>query len=106
MQVPEYHIFICNSFRIGGDPKGICNRKDAVNLLQYVENEILDRGMDAMVSSTGCLKACDHGPIMVIYPHGWWYGEVNEEKIDEILDALEESEPCAEYLLNDLVNQI
>ena len=27
MEKPDYHIFVCNSFRIGGDPQGSCNRK-------------------------------------------------------------------------------
>jgi (2Fe-2S) ferredoxin len=27
---------------------------------------------------------------MVVYPEGHWYGEVNEEKIDEVLDAIGE----------------
>jgi len=36
---------------------------------------------------------------MVIYPQGHWYGDVNEEKIDEILDALEEDGVVERYLL-------
>ncbi len=43
-----------------------------------------------MVSSTSCLKACDHGPVLIVYPEGTWYGKVDEEIVDEILDALEE----------------
>ena len=54
MEKPEYHIFVCNSFRVAGDPQGVCNRKDAVSLLQILEEEVGDRGLDAMVSSTGC----------------------------------------------------
>jgi (2Fe-2S) ferredoxin len=26
---------------------------------------------------------------MVVYPEGCWYGEVNEDKINTVLDALE-----------------
>ncbi len=100
MQKPEYHIFVCNSFRISGEPQGICNKKDAASLLQFIENEILDRGLDAMVSSTGCLKVCEKGPIMIVYPQGWWYGGIDEDKVDEILDSLEEGEACSEYLLD------
>ena len=38
------------------------------------------------------MKACDHGPVMVIYPQGLWYGNVeSEDAVDEILDALEDS---------------
>jgi (2Fe-2S) ferredoxin len=99
MEKPKIHIFVCNSFRMNGDPQGVCNKKGAAQFLQYIEEEILDRGLDAMVSSTGCLKVCDRGPVMLIYPMGWWYGEITEEKIDDILDALEDETPVEEYLL-------
>ena len=94
MEKPDYHIFVCNSFRVGGEPQGVCNRRGATGLLQYLEGEIIDRGLNAMVSSTGCLKLCDKGPVMVIYPGGWWYTEVTEKRIDDILDALENGEPA------------
>lgn len=99
MNKPQYHILVCNSFRLSGEPQGMCNKKGAVDLLQYLEEEIISRGLDAQISSTGCLKVCDRGPAMVVYPAGWWYGEVTEEKLDEILDKLEENEPVDEYLL-------
>ena len=98
MAAPEYHILICNSYRLTGSPQGVCNKKDAATLPQFLEEEIIDRGIDAMVSTTSCFKMCREGPVMVVYPQGWWYHEVNEDKIDEILDALEDGEP-AEALL-------
>lgn len=99
MDKPDYHIFVCNSFRMSGEPQGICNKKGGPALLQYIEEEILDRGLDAMVSATGCLKVCDRGPAIVIYPQNYWYGNVDEEAVDEILDALEDGEACEEYLI-------
>lgn len=99
MEKPDYHIFVCNSFRLAGDPKGTCNRKNAVNLLQMLEEEICDREINAMVSSTGCLKFCEKGPVMAVYPQGWWYEEMDEEKLDQVLDALEEGEKVEEFLL-------
>ena len=99
MRKPEYHLFVCNSYRVSGEPQGVCNRKGAGELLQYLENEIIDRGLDAMISSTGCLKVCDHGPVMVIYPQGLWYGNVDEEACDRILDGLEDGEPVEDLLL-------
>jgi len=90
MEKPEHHILVCASFRVAGEAKGACHRKEAVSLLQYLETEIIDRNLDARVSSTGCLKQCEHGPVMVVYPEGHWYGEVNEEKVDEVLDAIGE----------------
>ena len=99
MKKPEYHIFVCNSFRLTGEPQGVCNKKGAPGFLQYIEEEIVDRGIDAMVSSTGCLKMCEKGPVMVIYPNNYWYGGITEDRIDEILDALQENKAVEEYLI-------
>ena len=91
MDKPKYHIFLCASFRAGGDPKGACHKKGSTSLLPYIENEILDRGLDAQITSTGCMKACDYGPVMVVHPQGHWYGNVESESaVDEILDAMED----------------
>jgi len=98
MKKPKHHIFVCASFRMSGTPQGVCNKKGAGSLLQYLENELSDRGMDEVsVSMTGCLKLCDKEPVMVIYPQNLWYGEVTESKIDEVLDALEEGKPLDKY---------
>lgn len=100
MDKPNYHIFVCASFRADGDAKGVCNKKGSVALLPYIENEILDRGLDAQITSTGCMKACDYGPVMVIYPQGNWYGGVESEAVvDEILDALEDEGVAEAHLI-------
>ncbi|MBN2039425.1 MAG: (2Fe-2S) ferredoxin domain-containing protein [Spirochaetes bacterium] len=98
---PDKHLFLCGSFRVSGEPQGVCYKKGALNMIQYIESELVERGMkDAAVSITGCLKACDRGPIMVIYPDNYWYGGVeSEDVVDEILDALEEGREAEKYIL-------
>lgn len=99
MEKPSHHILVCASFRTAGAAQGACHKKDSNSLLQYLETELSDRDMnDVMVSSTGCLSRCENGPILIVYPEGHWYGSVNEEKIDEVLDGLAEGTP-AEGLL-------
>lgn len=90
MNKPTYHFFVCNSFRLAGEPQGVCHRKGAPDLLRALEEGCMDRNLDALVSSTGCLKVCTNGPVVVLYPQGKWFGEVDEAKVDAILDALEE----------------
>lgn len=98
MAIPERMIICCQSFRAKGDPKGLCH-KQTEGFMQYIEEEIIDRGLDALVVATTCLKQCESGPILVVQPENWWFKGVNsEEIIDEILDALEDGEACAEYL--------
>jgi (2Fe-2S) ferredoxin len=100
MDKPDHHIFLCASFRAGGDAKGVCSKKGSTDFLSYIEGEILDRGLNALVTGAGCMKGCDHGPVMAIYPDNLWYGNVSsEEAIDRILDALEEGKAATDYLI-------
>jgi len=101
MDNTQTHILVCCSFRTNGTPQGICNKKGSGDLLGYLENQLSDRGLDdVQVSSTGCLKVCDRGPAMIVYPAGIWYGGVaSEEDIDAILDAMERGEIAESYHL-------
>jgi (2Fe-2S) ferredoxin len=101
MKKPSHHLFVCASFRVSGEPQGVCHKKGSVNLLQYLESELSDRGLnDVVVSSTGCLKVCDRGPAIVQYPENIWYGKVeNESAIDEIIDALENGSTAEKYVI-------
>jgi len=101
MDTPKHHIMVCASFRPSGEAKGKCHRKNSIDFLPYIENEIIDRGMEGViVSSTCCLKMCDEGPVMVVYPENTWYGRVEtEDAIDTILDAIEDGDVAGEYLL-------
>jgi len=103
MEKPKHHILVCASFRAQGAPQGICHKKKSLQLLPYLESELSDRDMtDVVVSATGCLNVCEKGPIVVIHPENHWYKEIDsEEKIDEILDALEEGEACEDYLISE-----
>ena len=99
MEQPKYHIFVCSSFRLKGEPQGVCFKKGAPDLMGLLENGIIERDLSAQVTATGCLKVCDRGPAMVVYPAGWWYGGVDEDAIEEILDAMENDQPAEDYLI-------
>ena len=101
MEKPECHIFLCASFRANGDPQGICSKKGGAILAQYLQEELGDRGMDGVaVSTTSCLKVCDRGATLVVYPSNLWYGNIDsEDAIDAVLDDLESGDVNEEYLL-------
>jgi len=102
MKKPDYLILFCNSYRVGGDAQGACNKKGATDLLQYTSEACGDRGLDATVTTTACLNVCQQGPVMLIQPNNLWYGGVQgEEEIDEILDALEEGKVAEKYLITE-----
>ncbi|MDR0533116.1 MAG: (2Fe-2S) ferredoxin domain-containing protein [Verrucomicrobiales bacterium] len=87
MNKPDHHILVCGSFR-NGAVSGVCN-KQAAGLFQYLTEEAEDRGLNVMVSNTGCLNLCVHGPVVIVYPEGRWFKQVTEEVADAILDSLD-----------------
>jgi len=47
----------------------------------------LDVGNDSVrVNRAGCLGVCTQGPIMVVHPDGVWYYDLDEEKLDCIVE--------------------
>lgn len=100
MEKPKSHILLCGSFRASGEPQGICAKKGGAALVGYLESELADRGLgDVSVSLTSCLKVCDRGPAAVVYPQGWWFGDVSgEDSIDSILDSIEAGKPTVDLI--------
>ncbi|MDX2079606.1 MAG: (2Fe-2S) ferredoxin domain-containing protein [Terrimicrobiaceae bacterium] len=100
MKKPEHHILVCGSFRPTG-AQGVCHKKESAALLQYLSEEVDDRGLaNVKVTSTGCMNLCDQGPVVVVYPEGRWYKQVTEDVADQILDSIENgSEVDADFLL-------
>ncbi len=100
MNKPDHVILVCCSFRQGKEPKGKCHKKGATGLMGPLEEGLEDRDLEnCLISSTGCLNMCEKGPIMAVYPEGHWYGNVDEDNLEEILDALQEGRPAEEYLI-------
>jgi (2Fe-2S) ferredoxin len=92
-------ILVCQSFRAKGEPQGICH-KQSNGSLPYLEEAILERGLECQVAATGCLKQCEAGPVLVIQPQNWWFkGVDSEEAIDAILDGLAAGRPAEAYRL-------
>lgn len=102
MKKPTFHILVCNSYRIAGAAQGACNRKNAPQMIQYLTEGAADRGLDVAVSSTACLNVCAQGPVVVVHPQNVWYGGIDsEEKMDSILDALENNEIVEELKISE-----
>jgi (2Fe-2S) ferredoxin len=38
------------------------------------------------INKAGCLDQCEHGPVMVVYPEAVWYGHVQPEDAEEIVN--------------------
>ena len=92
---------ICSSAAVSAPTasRKACVTRKGADLIQYIQTEVSERGIDAVVSTTGCLNVCEKGPVLIVYPNAWWYHEVDEAKVDSILDALEQGAAVEELLM-------
>lgn len=84
----RYHIFSCINKRSADDPKGSCSAKGSERLQELFKSEVKRRGLQAEVraNKAGCLDACEHGPVVVIYPEGVWYRIRTEQDVLDVMN--------------------
>lgn len=89
--MPEYkhHIFICTNRRPPENPRGCCDPEGLGELQLAFKRELAERGLKKSVraNKAGCLDQCEHGPTVVVYPEGVWYGGVRAEDVTEIIES-------------------
>jgi (2Fe-2S) ferredoxin len=84
----ERHVFICTNERPAGHPRGCCKARGSDSVRTALKGEIHRLGLASIVrvNTSGCLDACESGPMMVIYPEGIWYGHVEASDAEEIAE--------------------
>ncbi|MCI0339523.1 MAG: (2Fe-2S) ferredoxin domain-containing protein [Acidobacteria bacterium] len=85
----EHHIFVCTNQRPPENPRGCCDPEGLGNLQILFKKALAECGLKATVRAnrSGCLDQCEHGPTVVIYPEGVWYGGVKPEDVTEIIES-------------------
>ncbi|MGH9840282.1 MAG: (2Fe-2S) ferredoxin domain-containing protein [Blastocatellia bacterium] len=83
------HIFVCTNLRMPENPRGCCDPEGLGRLQLEFKKELAARGLKATVRANraGCLDQCEHGPTVVVYPEGVWYGGVKAEDVMEIVES-------------------
>lgn len=83
-----HHVFVCENRRPEDDPRGCCACKGSEAVRAAFRSEIRRHGLKGRVraNSAGCLDACAHGPTVVVYPEGVWYGGVTPADVPEIVE--------------------
>lgn len=83
------HLFVCTNERVEGHPRGCCHARGSEALLKAFKESVHRRGLriDVRAQRSGCLDACEFGPSVVVYPEGRWYGHVQLEDVEEIIES-------------------
>jgi (2Fe-2S) ferredoxin len=84
----RHHVFVCGNQRDPSDPRGCCADRGGEAVREALKAELARRGLKGVVraNAAGCLDACAHGPTVVVYPEGVWYGHVRPEDVPELVE--------------------
>jgi len=78
------HVFICSGPFC--DPEGEGKRLYALLAQKLGELGLYDNPLRVKRGITPCLGVCHSGPVLVVYPDGIWYCQVDETLLDRIVE--------------------
>jgi (2Fe-2S) ferredoxin len=81
----RHHILLC----CGPD---CCSPKSGEKIWKYLKDRLKALGLSgekgcAYRTKVDCLRICQDGPIVLVYPEGTWYHQVDEEKMERIIQG-------------------
>lgn len=81
----QRHVFFCR----GPD---CCSHEFGEKVWKYLKDRLKElglsgRGGTVYRSKVDCLRICQDGPIVVVYPEGTWYHKVDVAKMERILQS-------------------
>ncbi|NJL99784.1 MAG: (2Fe-2S) ferredoxin domain-containing protein [Synechococcaceae cyanobacterium SM2_3_2] len=85
----RWHLLLCADQT---KPK-CCDKATGLLAWDYLKRRIKELGLEAGIqkvhrTKANCLRGCDvgiPGPVLLVYPGGWWYREATPEVIEQIL---------------------
>ncbi len=92
----RYEVMVCSNTS--------CLSVNSKHIREVFENHAKEVGIEdkVRVSQTGCLGFCVKGPIAIVYPEGYFYTLLDEEKSKKIVEQhLRDDIPVEEFLLRD-----
>jgi len=84
----ERHVFVCQNVRPEGALRPSCTKDGKSDLLPQLQMFVKSAGLAGKIriNKAGCLDQCEHGPTVVVYPDAVWYGHVQPEDAEEIVN--------------------
>ena len=82
-------LFVCGNVRPPGHRRGCCDPDGRQALREAFKAELKRAGLAplARANHSSCLEQCEHGPTVVIFPQGIWYGHVRLADVPRIVET-------------------
>jgi (2Fe-2S) ferredoxin len=78
------HVVVCVGELCTKNSQGLALYND---LKQKLKIAGLDKGESRIIrSKSTCLGICKSGPLLCVHPDGIWYYDINNDKLDRIID--------------------
>jgi len=89
MQVFRKHVFVCTNQRPSRHRRGDCASVGGEEVHRSLKDLVVKAGLqpEIRINKAGCLDQCAQGPVMVVYPEGVWYVNVQPEDVEEIFQS-------------------
>jgi (2Fe-2S) ferredoxin len=93
----QRHVFLCTG------PK-CCTPETGMEAWEKLKETLKEKGLMSGPSAcyrtkVGCLRICQQGPTMVVYPEGTWYHGMTPDKIPQFVQQhLVEGKPVEEWI--------
>ena len=84
-------LFVCVNRRPEGTPKGSCAARGALEVHAKLKALLKERGLataEARACTSSCLDTCWVGPTIAVEPDHFYYGRVQLDDVEDIVDAL------------------
>jgi (2Fe-2S) ferredoxin len=87
----QRHLFLC----LGPD---CAPMKKGEKVWDYLKKRCGELKLPVLRTKAGCFRICAGGPWLLVYPEGTWYGEIDRERCERILqEHVIAGRPVAEW---------
>lgn len=89
MSRSELHFLVCTNERAAEADRPCCAARGGLEVYRALKDAVRAAGRKetVLVTRTGCLRRCSHGPTVVVWPANRWYARVTPGDAATLLAA-------------------